>query len=222
MAMRMLFEDVKALGEGVWETSLKPEERRLLVMSRSEKLGKISIIGVLNPEFDKGSSRLIIDVNQAHPLNLGSSDRVLIVNLNADVSTEADKNHDGKYSESENNGIIPLGYGDKEFLRSCQKYLKPQIASLAERLLMKIRRECPGDLRECKNRKWVNYPDNFLAITIQNRDQSLAINVRGRPEVFSAPTLVVKDDRPGYSRFKLQHESQLEEAVSIILASARR
>jgi hypothetical protein len=93
---------------------------------------------------------------------------------------------------------------------------------MAKRIMAAVRKQYSGKLREGKARKWVNYPDNFLAMTIQTRDGSFAIHVKGRPEDFDAPTLELKPDRPGYSRFKLQRPDQLEDTIKVILESARR
>jgi hypothetical protein len=93
---------------------------------------------------------------------------------------------------------------------------------MAQRLISEIRAHYPGDLHEGLARKWVNHPGNFVALTIQNRDQSFAIHVKGEPTQFSAPTLDIKRDRGSYSRFKLKGLNQMEDALRVILASAHR
>jgi hypothetical protein len=67
-----------------------------------------------------------------------------------------------------------------------------------------------------------NHPGNLVALTIQNRDQSFAVHVKGEPKDFSAPSLDIKPDRGSYSRFKLKHESQSEDTIRVVLASAHR
>ncbi len=107
------------------------------------------------------------------------------------------------------------------FIASCRHHLGPDLVSMAERLLAEIRSRYPGELHEGLARKWVNHPENFVALTIQNRDQSFAIHVKGEPDELTAPTLEIKPDRGSYSRFKLKDESQLHDAISVILASAK-
>lgn len=107
------------------------------------------------------------------------------------------------------------------FLASCRHHLGTNLVAMAERLLAEIRNSYPGELHEGLARKWVNHPENFVALTIQNRDQSFAIHVKGEPHEFSAPTLDIKADRGSYSRFKLKDEDQLPDAIAVILASAR-
>jgi hypothetical protein len=70
--------------------------------------------------------------------------------------------------------------------------------------------------------KWVNHRTNFVAITIQNRDQSFAILVKGSPDDFTAATLDIRPDRGSYCRFKLEHERQFQDALNVILVSASR
>jgi hypothetical protein len=71
------------------------------------------------------------------------------------------------------------------------------------------------------NLKFVD-PANFVAITIQNRDQSFAIHVKGSSNNFAAPTLDIRADRGSYCRFKLEHKRQLQDAINVILTSASR
>jgi hypothetical protein len=92
---------------------------------------------------------------------------------------------------------------------------------MAKAILAELRSRYPGHLVEGLVRKWVNHPGNFVALTIQNRDQSFAVHVKGEPEEFDAPTLDMKPDRGSYSRFKLQHPNQLADALRVILSFAR-
>lgn len=115
-----------------------------------------------------------------------------------------------------------LGKSDAEFIASCRSHEMPDdLVEGMERLLKRVRTEFAGALREGLNRKWVNYPENFVAITIQHRDRSFAVNVKGRPDQFLKGSLVLKDDRPGYSRFKLERAGDVKEATEVVLRSAR-
>ena len=62
-----------------------------------------------------------------------------------------------------------------------------------------------------KNKRWVANP-NIVTITVQDaRAHNLRITVYGRPYEFEdiKPSLDIKDDMAGYSRFILNSESQL-------------
>ncbi len=215
----MFVEQVTPLSGGVWSAPLTPSEVQMFARAKGAGMGQVSVLGVLEPEFDDVAGTLSIDSRQAYVLNIGKSDRTLIVDLGAAPSTTAKEPTIGMMSQPDDNSSY--GRGDSMFIASCRHHLKPHLVLMAERLLSEVRSRYPGELHEGLARKWVNHPENFVAITIQNRDQSFAIHVKGEPNEFSAPTLEVKPDRGSYSRFKLKEEAQLEDAISVILASAR-
>lgn len=113
------------------------------------------------------------------------------------------------------------GESDEHFLAACGQLVGEEFAKLAEILLRKIRRTHEGRLIEGKGRKWLNHPDNFMAITIQNRDRSLAISIRDVVEAHDSE-LRPKPDRPGYLRFKISKPADIGEAVRLVNASAWR
>jgi len=100
--------------------------------------------------------------------------------------------------------------------------LPQEIYEMAQHLLQEIRRHYPGEMQEGLARKYVNWPHNFFALTIQNRDESLAVHIKGEPHQFSTNQIKLKRDRGSYSRFKLSKQSQVTEAIEVILTSARR
>jgi hypothetical protein len=155
-------------------------------------------------------------------LNIGASDDVLFLDLGGSNSADTTTNGSG---EAQNNRQTPivgaLGKGDGAFLASCDLHLDRRLVDFAKGLLSEIRVRYPGELREGLARKWVNHPGNFFALTIQNRDQSFAVHVKGEPKKFSAPALDIKPDRGSYSRFKLKHQSQFADALRVILYSAQ-
>ncbi len=220
MGIRMIIEEVESIGDGVWSASLAPSEVGMFVGGKEIGIGEVSVLGVLSPQFDAKSKTLSIDGRRVYVFNVGRSDRALIIDLEVSTlksSQQASENIN--YTTKDN---LPAGHGDGMFIAACRRHLEPHLVQLAERLLLKLRSRYPGDLHEGKARKWVNHPENFVAITIQNRDQSFAIYVKGQPQQFSAPSLEIKPDRPGYSRFKLNDESQLQDALSLIFESAKK
>jgi hypothetical protein len=214
--MDLLLRDVAENSEGCWIAKLRPSEvRQRLGQSRSMQ-GARSVVGVLNADYHNG--QLAFPLNRAVVLNIGTSDETIFVDLASGPQAAGSVPRNIEQQPIESN---PLG-SDAMFLSECRSLLDASLASIAERLMRSIRDEHPGELREGQARKWVNFPENFLAITIQPRDQSLAVHVKGNPTDFAAPTLEIRTDRPSYSRFKLQRESQLRDALRTILSSAQR
>src|SRR5262249_17041729 len=111
--------------------------------------------------------------------------------------------------------------GDTAFLAECERHLNPELVALAKKLLSEVRSRYPGELHEGQARKWVNDRGNFFALTIQNRDQSFAVHVKGEPSRFNSSTLDIKADRNSYSRFKLKGRTRFDEALRVVLASAQ-
>jgi hypothetical protein len=150
-------------------------------------------------------------------LNVGTSDNAIVIDLGGNGIHESAQDPYGELS------VIPGGLvGDAAFLQECSELLPRDLVPIIEKLLSEVRRDFPGELREGLARKWVNHPLNFMALRIQNRDQSFAVYVKGQPEDFLAPTLRIKPDwGKTYSRFKLTKEDQLSDAIKVILQSAQ-
>jgi hypothetical protein len=71
--------------------------------------------------------------------------------------------------------------------------------------------------------RYVETPDNFWTVKPQTkRAHSLAITVRGEPRRFLPSSLRIVADRPGYSRFTVDSDSQVDEAVAVISRARRR
>ena len=69
-----------------------------------------------------------------------------------------------------------------------------------------------------KNKRWVANP-NVVTITVQDaRAHNLRVTVYGRPCEFEEmkPSLDIKDDMAGYSRFIINSEGQLSSATKVI------
>ncbi|GAA2164778.1 hypothetical protein GCM10009845_21020 [Pedococcus bigeumensis] len=66
-------------------------------------------------------------------------------------------------------------------------------------------------------------PDNFWTVKIQPRDASLRITLRGEASKFPPlPALDLKDDRNGYSTFKVRTMADVPTAISLLERSLRR
>lgn len=220
MALRHAIGDVTAVSDGIWRGKLTPADIRRIGETDSS-IGSRSVVGVMNAHFDAEASLLSTDPDATIVLNIGATDEVLLLDLGRNdlPQTRARRPIDALSNKEE--AVRPTGRGDKAFLTECKRHLDAKMFEMAERLLSELRGRYPGNLHEGLARKWVNRPGNFLALTIQNRDQSLAVHVKGEPKRFNAPTLAIKPDRGSYSRFKLKHPRQFDDALRVILASAK-
>ena len=218
MNLRVAISDVTKIGTGAWTARLTPAEVRRLGESASS-IGKRSVVGVADPNFSEAIRELSIAPDETTVLNVGTTDETLIIDLGRNAA-EDDVESMPALGPLEAN--TPMRKGDKAFLSECHRLLDSALAEMGERLLAQVRRNHPREMREGQARKWVNYPDNFLAMVIQPRDKSFAVHIKGNPDSFDAPSLDIKPDRGSYSRFKLQHHSQLADAIQVVLVSARR
>jgi hypothetical protein len=223
MALRISIGDVTRRDEGIWATTLSGAEVRRLGEPKSQ-LGSISIIAVDDASYAPGDASLSFDPSVVSVLNIGTSNDALIiaVGLESEAVRQPMEPTPRRTTPPPPTSYTKFKSGDSEFLRECERMLIPELASWAKVLLMAVREHHPGEMREGKARKWVNHPQNFIALTIQNRDQSFAVHVKGIPDEFDAPTLNIKRDRGSYSRFKLEHANQLKDTIRVILQSASR
>jgi hypothetical protein len=199
-------------GDGVWIASILPRELRSLGRS-SSAVGMRSVIGVISAEWVDG--KLFFRPEDAVVLNAGLSEAALIVALESANGAMTDSQ---THQTPEPDLVIQ---GDDGFRAVANALLPADMASVANDLISEIRTSFPGNLVAGRGRKWVNSPANFVAITIQNRDESLAISVRGEPDRHANTPLDLKRDRPGYSRFKVSNRADIGRAMLIIRHAAR-
>ena len=226
MSLMWMIADARESGPAIWTAHVPPAEVRRLGVANAARAVR-SVIAVNGAEFEASSQRLYLDPSTASVLAFGTSDEVVFLDLGANDELVAQTRATAATVEAA--VAAPAGYqrsrlrfGDQEFIRECERLLGEEFGRMARSLLGELRRQYPGNLYEGLARKWVNDPENFVAITIQPRDRSLAIHVKGNPGDFDAPSLDIKEDRPSYSRFKLEHPNQLNEAIQVVLLSATR
>jgi hypothetical protein len=210
MGLQHSITSVTQLADGIWAAPLTPAEVRSLGGCRLNQ-GRRSIVATAGPQFNEATSQLSISPGTTLVLNVGTDDQTLILDLKLSAGDRVTRKQMGS---------LP-GRGDGAFFAACERELEPGLAHLAKELLGQVRAHLPGELHEGLARKWVNSPLNCLAITIQPRDGSLAIHVKGNPDDFGPCSLTIKSDRPSYSRFKINSPDQLGEAIRVVLASAR-
>ena len=215
MSLRITIEDAEILSPHVWGVRLTGADVRRLGEPKARG-GQRSIVSVTDACFVQETRLLSFSPEHATVLNIGLTDDALIIDVGNDASAEiapALTKHAAPTAE-------PFGSGDAAFLAECRRLLGANLVKMGTELLQELRKRYPGKMIEGFARKWVNHPANFVALTVQNRDQSFAVHVKGRPNDFAAPTLDIRPDRGSYCRFKLQQEGQ--DAIKIILASALR
>jgi hypothetical protein len=205
MGLQLLVKDAVPLIGRAWGARVSPADLRKLGGGKGR--GSRSVVGVEIAEFNAATRSLTVDPDQLVVLNVGTSDETVFIEIG-----QAQRGDHGEFTGPQS--------GDAAFLLECRRQLPSELARLAARLIAEIRHRFSGEMLEGQNRKWVNGPVNFIAITIQHRDQSLAVHVKGNADQIAAHTLDVRPDRPGYCRFKLTADSQLPEALKLIFNSA--
>ena len=207
MAMNIVMSDVKQVASGIWKTSLQSHEVNLFGRS-SNRYGNLSIIILRdsNVTFDEKVNILSFDPKYAILVNHGGGKEAIIIH-----------NEDKTIMSVTGSAIILEG--DDQFIDE----LTVELKDLGQRLLSEIRRNYNGSLVKANSNRYIESPDNFWTVKIQHRDKSLSITVRGTPEIFDDLLILkVKSDRTGYSRFKISTDSQIKEAVSVILQSLEK
>jgi hypothetical protein len=205
-------EAIRLANDRIWMADVDPRNFRYLGTCQNS-LGDISVALVVNPTYVESQKRLEFEPSSARVLNVGNSKKTVIIGIG---------------HEAENSSTVDIHQaiakpGDAKFLAEL-KERAPVLASLGERLLSEVRRDNPSnDLNSKESGKYVEGPDNYWTVKIQPRDQSLSITVRGRPQDFEAHgNIEIKGDRPGYSRFKIYKENQLNAGIQMIRQARRK
>jgi hypothetical protein len=211
MALMMVIGNASALGGGIWATRLTPAEVRRLGAGTTAS-GRRSVIGIHDPIVQNDRGQVTFEPGTAIIFNAGTSDEAILIDLGCSTVTAppivSTSNAHGSSQK--------MNVGDTEFLSEVQRLLGPQSAEVAREFLIKIRENRPGDLQ--KGKKWINYPDNFLAIVIQPRKKKMIIYLRGKPSEYDGRSINLEPDW-GYTRFILDSVHQVDDAVRIVLDS---
>ena len=208
-------------GSGVWVTSLPPADVRRLG-SATSSTGEVSVLGILNPEWRDGM--VFFTPEDVIVLNEGVTTNAVLVQLTKptpDIGKGVIARRAERMRGAARGRPLDPRRGDVAFLNECARLLPPSATAMADQLMKEVRAFSSGELVEGQARKWVNHPANFLAITIQNRDQSLAISIRGEPDAHMNTPIDLRRDRPGYSRFKVSQKDEISRAVALIRGAWR-
>jgi hypothetical protein len=213
MGLSIAARGARALGSQVWEIEVPPHQVRLFGECRRTE-GPRSVLLVSDVEFDEQAGTLTFDMEGAVPLNVGTTSIALAVGNTAPRETrQGGRSHDPV--------VASLGSGDQEFL-SLARALPPDGYAAAEELLFGVRSEWPGDLKRGLRQNFSETPDNFWYVVVQPRAGELSVTVRGEPEAIKDAKLPLKQDRPGYSRFKVRRVADVPLALAIIRQSRRK
>jgi hypothetical protein len=226
----MTISGVRQLDDRLWETSLAPRDVRTLG-SCTSSVGSISVLLLRGASVDEQDGALRFPLDAATVLNIGSDHRTIII-ATAPTDTAPEKDTVPKKQPiSPDHAPMPaaaartigLSGGDSEFVEALKSNSLPEdLREAGEAILKRVREHFPGSLKAVGARRFQETPDNFWFVTIQPRDQSLSVTVRGLPDRFNVTSLRVVMDRPPYSRFKVRGMSDVAEAVRVILNAVRK
>jgi len=205
--MKAIFENVTPATDGIWRTNLDPKSL-LRLASPARQGGKVSVVMVSHPQFEKPSGKLEFDLLSVALLNLGNSEDVVIIDSLGDAERQIPVKAPKLDQESE--------LGDALFLEHLSK-LSSALQELGRRLLDGVRREFTGELKLTPSGKFVEQPDNFWTVRIQPRAKSFRITVYGTPiQHGSFGSIEIKPDMAVYSAFVIDKMGQLDEALQVI------
>lgn len=212
--MKVVLDAVTPLANGVWLTEVSPQSLRLVGPPKSSA-GEVSIL--LLPHYSPGSSahRLEFKTEDATVLNVGTTSQVVVVFGRSNGQSRPDE------ATTEQFAFGPRVQSDDQVFLEEIRRLSGELQDAGRMLLDQVRREFAGFFQKSPKGRFVNRPDNFWTIKIQPQDQSFRVTVRGRPELFSLPPeMKLRDDRPGYSAFKIADRAQADLALDVLRLAA--
>ena len=215
MGIEVTVAGVDELRNGIWETKLSPREVRSLGPC-SSAVGDVTVLLLKASAFDKPMQALRFSPDAATVLNVGATDRAVVI-----AGTNVAQNDISRRTSVSVASAIQLGVGDRQFISALGE-LPDDTRKAGEAILLQVRQHFPGDLRAVSPRRFQETPDNFWFITVQPRDESLSITVRGLPNRFNVHRLKLIEDRKPYSRFKVKGMSDTAEATEVILHAVRK
>ena len=210
--MRLLL-SAQRVSDGVWTSVLDSAELELFGKPMTTR-GPVSVV-LLHVDPPTVAGELVVETKEATLLNRGTGSTGVFVTSQDPAASQPRPVDDGPGAGTSEE----LG-GDREFLRM----LPPVLREVGTAFLRDVRRRWPGELRfSAPSGRFVETPDNFWTVKIQPRDASLRVTVRGEASKFPPlPALELKDDRNGYSTFKVRTVRDLGPAMSVLERSRRR
>jgi hypothetical protein len=219
MAFEIVVGAATEVARCVWEAAIEPRHIRAFGGGGSE-FGEVSVLLLESQVFDPDKSALRFSVGDVHLLNIGRSSTTIIIGSGYPDSTKSNRETNPSLIEVRSDAV-QYGSGDRQFLHALEQ-LPDEIKQAGAQILASVRHHFPGDLYPRSGRRFQETPDNFWFVTVQPRDRSLSITVRGLPDRFKVSRLRIVADRSPYSRFKVKGLDDVSEAITVILSATRK
>jgi hypothetical protein len=203
-----------------WRIGATASDLAMLGKPRSRSSGR-SVIGLKACKLSADKEFLTFELGEAALLNLGDAKDSIAILLDGPSKEASPNRSESRLGGQADANVSRLRSGDDSFIAACRSEGLPEaVVQLGQSFLTEIREFSDDKLREGMHRKWVTYPKNFLALTIQNRNQQFCVHVKHSAMLAQlSGQLDIRNDRPGYARFWLQDQSQLDAAVKAARAS---
>lgn len=219
MAMEISIEKCSVINELMWKAEVSPSDIRRLG-SPAHVGGVWNVLLLKEARYDPATTTLRFNPDAVTVLSVGNTHAAIMIAEGVPGASPSMAPSTSTQVETTPREPL-LGSGDQVFLRQLAE-LPPETAQAGTDLLRAIRTHFPGSLRQISDRRFQETPDNFWFATIQPRDQSIVITVRGLPERYGKTQLNVVVDRPPYSRFKIRTVHDVGEAFEIIFKAIRK
>jgi hypothetical protein len=214
---------------------LKPDEVSTLGKCENQS-GPFSVLLLkADVDYDKGTRTITFDPNATCLLNVGSTDQILVLSSKEEkppsvqppspsdeggpttamtIEDDAPADLRPQDTKTDHHFLTRLATGDKLFLSE----LPDNLRGLGEMLLAEIRKIFPGELNfEPRSAKFDETPEIFWTVKILPSEKALRLTVRGTPQTFEpAAGIDLKQDRFGYSAFRITNTGQVQAALAVI------
>ena len=192
MKLTATVENASEVAEGVWHVPAAMDQ--VLHDHTVERFDLPSILVVEESDFEHAGAKLQFDFGSAQLLILGGRARGTLI-IQAAAPPEKAVHPAGKVR------------GDELFLQILGS-MAPNSKQVGEDLLERIRELDPEGSLERQGRRFINRPDNFVALEPQTRINEIIVHIRGIVSVDLQPVATQR----GYSAFKVRSVADLLEA----------
>lgn len=160
-------------------------------------------------------------------LALGDVDEgVLVFGERESSGALSQSNHEQMVGEKELkvNSNSSSRSGDDEFLMIATS-VSPDLARISSALIARIREKYLGELAATagNGKKFVETPDNFWAVEVQNRKCALKIIIRSTESLLKKSGIEYKSERPpSYFYVKVENDNDIKKALDFISLADKR
>lgn len=224
MSIKLNFDVKRQLSETIWEVKAAPNELCLVGKPKGHSGGP-SVLFIDSMDFNSELNRIECEMMNLDVVNLGTSNDAIVINtsgisnIDASINLSPSSMQDKVIKKNKKRILVTNPSIDKEFLERLSES-NDVLYRLGTELLSRIRKHYHGNL-VFKKPRFVESPDNFWTITVQDkRTSSLRITLYGKPEDFiQPPEIKIQKDRGSYSAFVVDRYAQIEPAAKLILES---